>query len=108
MTAPPLVLIEWEDSAQPIAGWQWLDSFDSFEVVRCQTVGWLIHDGDDVKAVAQNMGNLGADGGTQVSGVIRIPARCVVAVRPLKETRPGPVKLVAGATARASLSSGLG
>jgi hypothetical protein len=92
----PLVLIEWEDSAQPIAGWSFLDSFDALDVVRCQTVGWLIHDGDAVKAIAQNVGNLGDDGSAQVSGVIRIPARCIVSMRGLD------------VTSRASPLSGLG
>jgi len=85
---PPLVLIEWEDSAQPIPGWSWLDSFDSFEVVRCQSVGWLIHDGADVKALAQNLGNLGNENSAQVSGVIRIPTRCIVGIRSLDTPRP--------------------
>lgn len=103
-----LVLIEWEDSAQPISGWAWLESFDSFEVVRCQSVGWLIHDGADVKALAQNLGNLGQEDSAQVSGVIRIPARCIVAIRPLKEAKLGQAKPVAEATSRAAPSSGLG
>lgn len=90
MTDHPLVLIEWEDSAQPISGWSWLESFDSFEIVRCQSVGWLIHDGDDVKALAQNMGNLGNEDSAQVSGVIRIPTRCVVKLSTIGAASPRP------------------
>lgn len=80
-----MVLIEWEDSAQPIPGWAFLTNCDTFEVTRCQSVGWLIHDGPDVKALAQNVGNPEDEDSAQVSGVIRIPARCIVSTVTLKE-----------------------
>lgn len=79
---PVLVLMEWEDSAQPIPGWAFLEDFDNFSIIRCRSVGWLIHDGE-VKALAQNMGASSADDDAQISGVIRIPARCVVSVKRL-------------------------
>ncbi len=44
-----LVMIEWEDSAQPMPSWAYLVSLDATKAVRCVSVGWLIHDGDDVK-----------------------------------------------------------
>lgn len=75
---PPLVLIEWEDSAQPIAGWAFLEGMDDWQIVKCQSVGWLIHDGKHVKALAPNLGDTESENSAQVSGVIRIPARCVV------------------------------
>ena len=43
MEKPPLVLIEWEDSAQPVAVWQYLDEIETPKVVQCQSVGFLIH-----------------------------------------------------------------
>lgn len=86
MENPPLVLIEWEDSAQPIGAWQYLDDMDRPETVKCQSVGFLIHDGKDVKALAPNVGELDTDH-AQASGVIRIPARCVTRVRKLKVGR---------------------
>ena len=71
-----LVLVEWVDSAQPIPGWAWLDEGSWNEVVTCQSVGWLVHDGPEVKALAANLGEIGGD--VQVSGVIRIPVRSIV------------------------------
>jgi hypothetical protein len=65
-------LIEWEDSAQPVAAWQYLSDIDLPQVVRCQSVGFLIHDGKNVKALAPNVGELGTEH-AQASGVIRIP-----------------------------------
>lgn len=80
-----LVMIEWEDSAQPIAAWAYLDSLDTSQAVRCVSVGWLINDGPDVKALAPNMGTLGEESSVQVSGVIRIPTRCITRIVELDE-----------------------
>ena len=86
MVNPPLVLIEWEDSAQPVAAWQYLDDIDEPDVVHCQSVGFLIYDGSDVKALAPNVGDLGTEH-SQASGVIRIPARCITRVKRLRAGR---------------------
>jgi hypothetical protein len=89
-------MIEWEDSAQPIPGWMYLASFEAPSIVRCASVGWLIHDGADVKALAPNISDLASENSAQISGVIRIPARCVVRVVELDEPElatyacPGP------------------
>ncbi len=77
MTSCPLVFIEWEDSAQPIPGWQHLSDFRPSPTVKCVSVGWLVFDGEDMKALAPNMGGLESECNAQISGVIRIPARCV-------------------------------
>ena len=81
----PLVLIEWEDSAQPIPNWLYLSNFEASSGVQCMSVGWLIHDSDIVKILAPNMGDLLSESSVQVSGVIRIPARCVVQIVQLDE-----------------------
>ena len=89
----PLVLVEWEDSTQPISQWAYLSTFEVGNIVRCVSVGWLIHDGDDAKAVAPNMGSIGDVEAMQVSGVIRIPARCITRMVTLDEpeiTSSGP------------------
>ena len=92
-----LVLVEWEDSAQPLPAWRWLSQCDDFGFVVCYSVGWLIHDGDTVKALAPNIGSCGDDDDRQVSGLIRIPARCIRKMAVLKEApaispseEPGP------------------
>ena len=79
-----LVMMEWVDSAQPSSEWQRLSEYKNPEIVRCVSVGWLIYDGDEVKALAQNMGDVGQES-MQVSGIIRIPARCVVRTVELPE-----------------------
>lgn len=96
MSECPLVFIEWEDSAQPIPGWQHLADINPTPVVTCASVGWLIYDGEDLKALAPNMGGLESDNNVQVSGVIRIPTRCVIKVTQLEEPQ---------VTSRAALSS---
>lgn len=82
--ACPLVMIEWEDSAQPIPSWRYLADFEAPGTIRCASVGWLIRD-DHIKAVAPNLGALDDENSVQVSGVIQIPARCVINVTKLRE-----------------------
>lgn len=79
---PQLVFIDWEDSAQPLAEWRYLDDLGPLEVVQCQSVGFLVHDGDDVKVLAPNVGDLGREH-AQACGLMRIPTRCIVRVRQL-------------------------
>ncbi|MGF7211595.1 hypothetical protein GGE65_006212 [Skermanella aerolata] len=81
----PLVLVEWEDSTQPVSSWQWITSYKEPDIVTCASVGWLIHDGADVKALAPNLGHSDEQRAVQVSGVIRIPTRCVTRITVLAE-----------------------
>jgi hypothetical protein len=82
--SPPLVLIEWEDSTQPVSHWQHRDDI-SVTAVRVASVGWLIKDGKKVKALAPNIGGLTGNGSPQCSGVIAIPTRCVIQIKKLEE-----------------------
>lgn len=86
-TGCPLVLIEWEDSAQPILGWMYLEDFSGGPAIQCVSVGWLIYDSADTKALAPNMGCLNSDDSVQASGIIRIPTRCITRTVKLKEKR---------------------
>lgn len=67
---PPLVMVEWEDSTQPISGWVWLEDQSCGYVVKCRSVGWLVHDGDGMKVLAPNIGHVGKDETVQASGVL--------------------------------------
>lgn len=85
MTDCPLVMIEWEDSLQPVGAWTHLAGYKPAPMMRISSVGWLIHDGEDTKSLAPNIGGLEDECSAQVTGVIQIPARCVVSVQKLKE-----------------------
>ncbi len=90
----PLVIVRWEDSAQPIPRWQHLSELALPDIVECATVGWLIRDDGKVKVVAQSIGGINADDNMQASGVMAIPARCVISIERLEEAEPtssGPV-----------------
>ena len=80
-----LVIIEWEDSAQPTPAWELRANFKSPSVVKIATAGWLVHDGKKVKAVAQNVGGLDGKVAAQMSGVISIPTRCIISINRLTE-----------------------
>jgi hypothetical protein len=73
-----LLLIEWEDSRQPIQNWVRLDDVDSPSSVMCISVGWLIHDGKQVKSIASNLGDFDDEESAQACGIIQIPVRCIV------------------------------
>lgn len=80
-----LFMIEWEDSAQPIPAWRFLADFEAPGIIVCASVGWMIRDDDQMKALAPNMGALDDENSVQVSGVIQIPTRCVKRITPLSE-----------------------
>ena len=75
---PPLVLIEWLDSGQPIPGWQWLNTLEPRRAHRCISVGFLVQDDEHTKVVAPNLGASGGDEEwDQASGLITIPTPAV-------------------------------
>jgi hypothetical protein len=80
-----LVMVEWVDSRQPVPGWQMLSTFRPADACACCSVGWLIHDGADVKALAPNVADLGDGDDMQASGVIHIPTACITRIIPLIE-----------------------
>jgi hypothetical protein len=84
MPIPALVLVDWVDSAQPLPGWRHLDDPPALEVVNCRSVGWLIAEGDGVKMLAPNLGDVGSDN-AQASGFIRIPIAAVTRQVTLRE-----------------------
>lgn len=82
---PRLVLIEWEDSSQPVSQWQHVSDI-TVAAVRIASVGWLVKDGKKVKGLAPNIGGLDGKAAPQCSGVIAIPTRCVIQIKKLVET----------------------
>ncbi|MDC0641357.1 hypothetical protein OAP24_04265 [Porticoccaceae bacterium] len=71
------LLVEWIDSAQPIAAWMFLDNMPCMEVIECVSVGWLVAETDEVLMLAPNLGNTESEGSAQASGFIRIPKLAV-------------------------------
>lgn len=80
MEKRPLVLIQWEDSRQPLSEWRHLDGLELPEVSACTTVGWLLKDEKHRKVIAQTLGGLGDNDNPQATGIMVIPARCVIAI----------------------------
>lgn len=78
-------MVEWEDSAQPIPSWGLLADFEPASTLKCASVGWLIQDDDQVKALAPNMGAVNDERSLQVSGVMHIPTSCVLRITRLQE-----------------------
>ncbi len=99
----PLVLVEWEDSSQPVPQWQWLDSISKAAAVQCITVGFLLVDDGEIKMVAQNVGDI-HNPERQVSGVITIPARAVTRMTRLgaRECKGCPLPMTLGSSSQRS------
>lgn len=85
MNSCRLVMVEWVDSRQPTPGWQRLSHYEPATRCDCASVGWLIHDGDDIKALAPNMADIGDGDDMQASGVIHIPTVCITRISTLAE-----------------------
>ena len=81
----PLVIIRWQDSAQPLPAWQYLSALPRTRPIECATVGWLLKDDDDVKVICQSVGDLDNPKNAQASGIMTIPARCVISIDILTE-----------------------
>lgn len=77
-----LVVIEWVDSAQPSAAWQFLEDLDAPQPILCKSIGWLVYDGDEVKALAQSIGDIAKES-VQVAGVMKIPSCSIRRIRDL-------------------------
>ena len=83
--ACPLVMIEWEDSAQPIPSWHFLAGFEAPGTIRCVSVGWMVRDDKTMKVLAPNLGAIDDESSVQISGMIQIPTRCVLHITPVSE-----------------------
>ena len=71
------ILVEWTDSAQPIAAWMFLENKPRLEVIECVSVGWSVGETDEVLMLAPNLGDIESGGSAQASGFIRIPKSAV-------------------------------
>ena len=80
-----LVLIEWEDRRQPNSAWKHLAEHPVWDAVKCGSVGWLVHDDDQKKVLAPNMGDIDDASNMQLSGEIVIPTSCILSVKRLTE-----------------------
>lgn len=81
----PLVIIRWQDSRQPCGKWRYLSALPQQKAVEVASVGWLVTDNDDVKVLAQNVGDLAHPENAQASGIMTIPTRCVLSIEALTE-----------------------
>ncbi len=83
----PLVIIRWQDSAQPISGWKHLSDLPRTRPIECASVGWLLKADDDIKVICQSVGDLHNPKNAQASGIMTIPARCVISIERLSEEK---------------------
>jgi len=73
-----LLLVEWEDSTQPLPSWCYLEDPPSLEIIKRISVGWIIKESDKVLMLAPNIGDCESDDNIQGSGFIRIPKSAII------------------------------
>ncbi len=78
-------MIEWFDSVRPYPEWQHLSDYHKSDPISCVSVGFMIYDGKDVKAIAPNMGDISSETNIQASGIIHIPTCSVKKITDLIE-----------------------
>jgi hypothetical protein len=79
-----LVLVEWLDSYGCSASWQSIDNpLPAPRVMRCRSVGWLIHDGEECKVLIPHVGDVGEGEASQGCGDMTIPTCAVLRVQEL-------------------------
>ncbi len=93
---PELLLVEWVDSAQPVPGWHFLEDAPALAAVRCQSVGWMTGESDEVLMLAQSLGDIEGDS-IQGSGFLRIPKSAikttkVLSGKPHRRVKPQRIK----------------
>ena len=76
-----LVLVEWLDSERSDA-WEYVSKVKP-SALRCQSVGWLVVDDDDVKQVVPNLDAEAVQG----YGAITIPACSILSMTTLNDPR---------------------
>ncbi|MDR7060837.1 MULTISPECIES: hypothetical protein [unclassified Sphingopyxis] len=74
---------------EPYGGWVSCEAFQPEQVQTCLSIGRLIHDDDCIKVLAGSATIVGDEERLMLSGVIEIPARCVVRVVRLEEQIAG-------------------
>jgi hypothetical protein len=82
-----LVVIEWLDSFGCSSTWTSLSDCKP-QPLRCKSVGWLLHDGDDCKVlvphIAQENGNIEQ---AQGCGDMTIPTAAILSIRELPDEK---------------------
>lgn len=79
------VEIEWIQPREPYGGWVSYEAFEPEKAQTCLSIGRLIHDDDCIKVLAGSAMLVGDEERVMLSGVIEIPARCVVRIVRLEE-----------------------
>lgn len=83
-----LVHVEWQDSSQPLPSWRHLTDLPERSVIRCLSVGWLVHSDEEALMLAPNLGDRDDPENAQACGFIVIPRSAVVCITNLAEPLP--------------------
>ncbi|HUU29381.1 MAG TPA: hypothetical protein VM123_16380 [archaeon] len=77
-----LVHILWLDSRGASPNWQYIDD-DEPQLIKCHTVGYLVHEGKDAKRIAPHIIE-DEDGDVQVTGDMVIPNVAILKMKTIE------------------------
>lgn len=78
-----LVLVDWEDSGQPVPSWRYVTDMPRPTPIKCSSVGWLVQETKEAILLAPNVGEIGTDA-EQACGVMVIPVSAVLRMKNLR------------------------
>jgi hypothetical protein len=78
-----LVYIEWVDSYGCASEWTPIDPYTP-ELLHCQSVGWLLHDGQDCKVIIPHLSQASHSNASQQGcGDMTIPTAAITKIVPI-------------------------
>lgn len=84
VTGPELVLVEWVDSFGCSPNWQRIEGIEDLKPMRCQSVGWLVHQDDNYIVVVPHLSASDQPHiDQQGCGDMAIPQRSILAIQSL-------------------------
>ena len=80
-----LVLVHWVDLYGCSSEWQQLEG-SSHDLMRCQSVGWLLHDAEDCKVIVPHLSDPSLPNiPQQVCGDMTIPTKAILNITELQK-----------------------
>lgn len=84
VTDPELVLVEWVDSFGCSPNWQRIEGIENLKPLRCQSVGWLVHQDDHYIVVVPHLSASDQPHVDQQGcGDMAIPQRSILTIKSL-------------------------
>lgn len=76
------VFIEWEDSYGCSSTWQGLENY-SHDILKISSIGFIIKEDENLISISGNYAPETDNTKQQANGIITIPKKCIVSMKPI-------------------------